>query len=81
MPKKLLVGKITSDKMEKTVVVSVENSRRHQFYSKYVKRTKKYMARNDISAKMGDLVQIQESNPLSKNVKWIVSKVIEESKK
>ena len=80
MPKKILTGKVTSDKMMKTVVVAVDTSRRHRFYTKYVKATKKYLARNDISAKMGDLVQIQESRPLSKHVSWEVLKVVEGSK-
>ena len=75
MSKKIFRGKVVSDKMQKTVVVSVEIPKLHPMYGKKVKNTKKFMARNEIEAKMGDEVVIQESRPYSKNVTWIVTEV------
>jgi small subunit ribosomal protein S17 len=61
--RKRLVGRVTSDKMQKTVVVSVENLKRHPLYNKVIRQTTKYKAHNpNDAAKMGDLVQIVESH-------------------
>ena len=78
--RKRLVGRVTSDKMQKTVVVSVENLKRHPLYNKVIRQTTKYKAHNpnDV-AKMGDLVQIVESQPMSREKRWAVEKVIQQA--
>lgn len=75
MPRKVFKGTIVSDKMEKTVVVAVEMPKKHPLYGKNIKNTKRFKARNEIDAKLGDTVYITESRPLSKTVSWIVSEV------
>ena len=76
--RKRLVGRVTSDKMQKTVVVSVENLKRHPLYNKVIRQTTKYKAHNpDDTAKLGDLVQIVESQPLSREKRWAVEKVLQ----
>lgn len=78
--RKRLVGRVTSDKMQKTVVVSVETLKRHPLYNKVIRRTNKYKAHNpDDAAKMGDLVQIVESQPLSREKRWAVEKVLQKA--
>jgi small subunit ribosomal protein S17 len=78
--RKRLVGRVTSDKMQKTVVVTVDNLKRHPLYNKVVRSKAKYKAHNanDV-AKMGDLVQIVESQPLSHDKRWAVEKVLEKA--
>ena len=78
--RKRLVGRVTSDKMQKTVVVSVENLKRHPVYNKVIRQTTKYKAHNpnDV-AKMGDLVQIVESQPMSRDKRWAVEKVLQQA--
>jgi small subunit ribosomal protein S17 len=78
--RKRLVGRVTSDKMQKTVVVSVGDLKRHPLYSKVIRRTTKYKAHNpnDV-AKMGDLVQIVEAQPMSRDKRWAVEKVLEKA--
>lgn len=76
--KRTLRGKVTSDKMEKTIVVSVETKKTHPIYRKKYLSHNKFMAQNDINAKEGDYVIIEESNPISKNKKWNAVKVITE---
>lgn len=75
--RKRLVGRVTSDKMQKTVVVTVELLKRHPLYNKVVRRTTKYKAHNpnDV-ARMGDVVQIVEAQPMSREKRWAVEKVI-----
>ena len=77
--RKRLVGRVTSDKMQKTVVVSVENLKRHPVYNKVIRQTTKYKAHNpnDV-AKMGDLVQIVEAQPMSLEKRWAVEKVLQQ---
>ncbi len=78
--RKRLVGRVTSDKMQKTVVVSVETLKRHPLYNKVIRRTAKYKAHNpNDAAKLGDLVQIVESQPLSREKRWAVEKVLEKA--
>lgn len=73
--KKTLEGVVTSDKMDKTVVVTVTKSMRHPRYSKVVKMSKKYYAHNeDRDIKVGDKVTIIETRPLSKLKRWRVAK-------
>ncbi len=75
MSKKILNGVVTSNKMNKTVVVTVDSVKSHPLYDKKVKFTKKFMAHNEFEVTEGDLVTIQESKPFSKNVKFEVVKV------
>lgn len=71
--KKTLRGIVTSDKMDKTIVVLVERIKKHPKYKKYYKVRKKYKAHNPESKyKIGDKVVIQESRPISKEKKWVV---------
>lgn len=73
-----LIGRVTSDKMDKTVVVEVERLQRHPLYGKVVKRTKKYMAHDEENAcRIGDLVRIVESRPLSRRKRWVVEEILE----
>jgi small subunit ribosomal protein S17 len=78
--RKRLVGRVTSDKMQKTVVVSVENLKRHPLYNKVIRHTTKYKAHNpNDAARLGDLVQIVESQPLSREKRWAVEKVLQKA--
>lgn len=74
-----LVGRVVSDKMEKTVVVAIERRKVHPVYKKVVRTTKKVMAHDESNAiPVGTVVQIVESKPLSKHKRWVVEKVVEE---
>lgn len=73
-----LVGRVVSDKMDKTVVVAIERRKTHPIYKKVVKLTKKVMAHDESNAiKVGALVRVVESKPLSKNKRWVVEAVLE----
>jgi len=77
-PRTQKVGRVVSDKMQKTVVVSVDSVRRHRLYHKRITRTSKFMAHDEFEqAKPGDLVRIEETRPLSKRKRWIVREIIE----
>ncbi len=69
-------GTIISDKMDKSAVVVVESSWRHPLYKKTVKRSKKYLVHNTLSAKTGDMVEISESKPMSKKKRFIITKIL-----
>ena len=76
--KRTLVGRVLSDKMDKTVTVIVERRVKHPIYNKIIVRSSKYHAHNDKNeAKLGDVVEIQESRPMSKTKSWVVSKLLE----
>ncbi len=76
--KKELVGIVTSDKMDKSVVVTVETTFMHPLYKKTVKRRKKYMAHDEKNeCKIGDRVRILESRPLSARKRWRVVEIVE----
>lgn len=77
MASKQLKGKIVSDKMQKTVVVAVEMPKPDKRYGKIVKNTRRFKARNEIGAKLGDNVCIKECRPYSKEVTWKVLEVFE----
>jgi len=78
--RKVRVGVVVSDRMDKTVVVAVERIMRHPFYGKTVKRTKKFHAHDESNAcKVGDVVEIMETRPLSKMKRWRVSRVIQKA--
>ena len=71
------VGEVVSDKMDKTVVVAVENRTAHPKYGKIVVRTKRYKAHDEENqCKEGDRVRIQETRPLSKTKRWMVAEII-----
>lgn len=73
MPKRILEGKVVSDKQDKTVTVLVERRYMHPVYKKYIKRTDKYAAHDENNAiKVGEVVQIQECRPISKRKTWTV---------
>tara|TARA_Y100000588_G_C14056634_1_gene839591 strand:+ start:321 stop:569 length:249 start_codon:yes stop_codon:yes gene_type:complete len=72
-----LVGEVVSAKMEKTVVVNVTKKIPHPVYGKFVKRSKKYMAHlGSVNANIGNIVEIRLVPPMSKNKRWLVSKII-----
>jgi len=74
MPKKELIGRVVSDKMDKTVVVLVERRFPHPLYKKVITKRKKYKAHDaDNACKVGDAVMIQESRPLSRTKRWVVT--------
>jgi len=71
------VGRVVSDKMDKTVVVSVERLRRHQIYKRVVRLSSKFKAHDEENnAKVGDTVRIEESRPLSRDKRWRVVEVV-----
>lgn len=73
MKKRTLKGKVVSDKMDKTVVVSVERLKNHPLYHKKYKTSNKFMAHDEKGAcKEGDIIEIEETRPLSKNKRWRV---------
>ncbi|MCB0648364.1 MAG: 30S ribosomal protein S17 [Saprospiraceae bacterium] len=75
--RKEIVGLVTSNKMDKSITVSVERRLRHPIYGKFVKKTKKYMAHDEGNiAQEGDLVKIVESRPLSRNKRWRLVEVV-----
>lgn len=72
------MGRVVSDKMDKTVVVVVENLRRNPLYGKTIRVRKRYKAHDEEKAcRMGDLVRIGESRPLSKEKRWVVEEIVE----
>lgn len=76
MARRRLTGKVTSNKMMKTVVVQVDSSFRHPLYGKVVHRTTKYLAHDEQACQPGDTVQIVESRPISKRKRWAVESVL-----
>jgi small subunit ribosomal protein S17 len=78
--KRTKVGVVVSNKMQKTVVVAVENLVKHGMYQKYIKRTNKFLAHNeDPAVNIGDRVLIEETRPLSKRKRWNVRAVLEKA--
>ena len=78
--RKIRMGVVTSDKMEKTVTVSLVRRYAHPVYGKQITRTKKVKARNDHDAKTGDTVRIMETRPLAKTVNWRTTEIVERAK-
>lgn len=75
--KKILIGEVTSDKMDKTIVLKVERQVRHPIFNKMLRKTKKYKAHDHKNeCRIGDKAQIMETRPLSKDKKWRVVKII-----
>ncbi len=78
-PRTQKVGRVVSDKMEKTVVVAVDSVRRHPLYHKRMTRTSKFLAHDEFSrCKPGDVVRIEETRPMSKRKRWIVREVLQQ---
>jgi small subunit ribosomal protein S17 len=78
--KRTLIGRVVSDKMEKTVTVLVERKVKHPMYGKVMVRSKKYHVHNDgDSAKAGDLVEIVETRPVSRTKSWAVSNILQKA--
>ncbi|AJC73000.1 30S ribosomal protein S17 [Pseudothermotoga hypogea DSM 11164 = NBRC 106472] len=78
MPRRRLVGVVVSDKMDKTVVVSVARWLEHPVYKKHIKRSKKYHAHDEHNeCKVGDVVVIEETRPLSRTKRWRVVEILQ----
>lgn len=76
-----VVGRVSSDKMDKTITVLVERLVKHPIYGKYIKRSTKFHAHDENNiCKVGDLVEIKQSRPMSKLKSWTLVKVIEEAR-
>ncbi|MBP7390146.1 MAG: 30S ribosomal protein S17 [Chitinophagales bacterium] len=74
-------GVVTSDKMDKTITVSIERKVQHPIYGKFVKQTKSFKAHDEKNdAKAGDIVRISETRPLSKTKRWRLVEVVERAK-
>ena len=77
--RKVLVGQVTSDKMDKTIVVRVERLKRHPLYGKVVRRHNKYKVHDENNvAHIGDTVKIIEARPISKEKRWALVEVLEQ---
>ena len=79
--RKTRVGKVVSDKMDKTIVVAIETSVKHSLYNKIVRRTVKFKAHDENNeCRVGDKVLIMETRPLSRDKNWRLVKIIEKAK-
>ena len=79
--RKTRVGKVVSDKMDKTVVVSIQDNVKHPLYKKIIKRSVKFKAHDEKNeCGIGDRVMIMETQPISKDKKWRVVQIIEKAK-
>ena len=75
------IGMVTSNKMEKSIVVSIERKVKHALYGKFLKKTSKFVAHDaENSCNEGDTVRIMETKPLSKNKNWRLVEIIERAK-
>ena len=78
--RKVRIGRVVSNKMDKTIVVAVEDFVRHELYNKPVKRTKKFKAHDENNeCRIGDRVKIMETRPLSKDKRYRVVKIVEKA--
>jgi len=78
--RKTRIGKVVSDKMDKTIVVAIEYNVKHKLYNKIVKRTYKLKAHDEENiAKMGDRVKVMETRPLSKDKRWRLVEIVEKA--
>jgi len=78
--RKTMIGTVVSDKMDKTIVVAVEDSVSHPIYKKTVKRTYKLKAHDEANeCKVGDRVEVMETRPLSKDKRWRVVRIVEKA--
>ncbi|HQW11589.1 MAG TPA: 30S ribosomal protein S17 [Saprospiraceae bacterium] len=75
------IGKVTSNKMDKSISVAVERKVKHPLYGKFVKKTSSFMAHDEKNeCREGDLVKIMETRPLSKNKRWRLIEILEKAK-
>ncbi|KAL5231277.1 hypothetical protein ABZP36_030053 [Zizania latifolia] len=78
---KPVVGIVVSNKMQKSVVVAVDRLFHHKMYNRYVKRTSKFMAHDEVNdCNIGDRVRLDPSRPLSKNKHWVVAEILRRAK-
>ena len=75
------VGTVSSDKMTKTVIVRVDRLLRHRKYRRYVRRTSKFMAHDELGATVGDKVRIVETRPMSARKRWRVIEIVQKAAK
>ena len=79
--RKTRVGRVVSDKMDKTIVVAIEDNVKHSLYGKIVKRTYKLKAHDENNeCRMGDRVKVMETRPLSKDKRWRLVEIVEKAK-
>ncbi|ABI69615.1 30S ribosomal protein S17 [Syntrophomonas wolfei] len=79
--RKIRIGTVSSDKMDKTITVSVETVKQHPLYKKTIKTSKKYKAHDENNeAKTGDIVKIMETRPLSKDKRWRLVEIVQKAK-
>ena len=79
--RKTRIGKVVSDKMDKTIVVAIEDSVKHPLYNKVIKRTYKLKAHDENNeCKIGDRVKVMETRPLSKDKRWRLVEIVEKAK-
>ncbi len=79
--KRMLTGRVVSNKMDKTIVVAIERRKLHKLYKKYVKHTKKVKAHDpENQCNIGDVVRIIESRPLSREKRWRLVEIVERAK-
>lgn len=79
--RKTLVGRVASDKMDKTIVVAIESSVKHPLYKKIIKRTVKFKAHDENNeCAIGDRVRIMETRPLSKDKRWRLVEIVKKAK-
>jgi small subunit ribosomal protein S17 len=79
--RKTRIGQVVSNKMEKTITVTVERRLRHPIYGKFVKKSKKFVAHDENNdCNIGDTVRIMETRPLSKNKRWRLVEIVERAK-
>ena len=80
-PRKTRVGKVVSDKMDKTIVVAIADNVKHPLYKKIIKRTVKLKAHDENNeCRIGDRVEVMETRPLSRDKRWRVTNIIEKAK-
>lgn len=79
--RKVRIGKVVSSKMDKTIVVAIENLVRHRLYGKTLKRSQKFKVHDEINdAREGDTVEIMETRPLSREKRWRLVRIVERAK-
>ena len=78
--RKVRVGMVVSDKMDKTVVIAIEDNVKHPVYGKIIKRTLKVHAHDEMECAVGDKVKIMETRPLSKTKKWRLVEIVEKAR-
>ncbi|TVX84818.1 30S ribosomal protein S17 [Paenibacillus agilis] len=78
--RKVQIGKVVSDKMDKTIVIAVETYKKHNLYHKRIKHTEKFKAHDENNeAKIGDTVKVMETRPLSKDKRWRLVEIVEKA--